>query len=60
MCSVKENLWMLVKIGHIWGLSPSETIQVNDRSPSEVLLNSDRQQVCSSGEKQDEGLPLTH
>lgn len=59
MCSMKGNLWMLLKIGDIWGLSPSETILVNDRSPSEILLNSDRQQACSSGEEQDEGLSLT-
>lgn len=57
---MKENLLISLKTRDIWGFSLSETIQVNDWSPSRVLLNSDGHQVWNNGEEQNEGLSFTH
>lgn len=61
VCSVKGNLsTSLLKIGDLWGLSLSETIRVNDWSPSGILLNSDGHQLWGMRKNWTEGLSLTH
>lgn len=61
VCSVKGNLLtLLLKIGDLWGLSLSETIRVNDWSPSGILLNSEGHQLWKMRKNWTGGLSLTH